>query len=113
MHKIDSQAKKRRKGTGPEPGQAAPVEAAPQPVHNTRMKAGTDQGDREEPTITTAITHVREVVIDDMDGSRSSDPSGDEEDGVRGDSSHTELDNGDGNGAEGELVGVNVSCTMP
>ena len=113
MHKKDSQVRKHRKRSDLELDQAAPVEAAPQPVNNTRMKVGTEQGDCKEPTITTAITDVREVAIDDMDDSHSSDPSGDEEDeGVGGDRSDTEADDGDGNGAEGGLVGVNVSCTM-
>lgn len=111
-YKKDSRVRKRRKRTGPEPGQAAPAEAAPQPVNDISINAGTDQGDREEPTITTAIADVREVAIDDIDNSRSSDPSGDGEDGVRGDSSDAEADDGDGNGAEGEFVGVNVSCTI-
>lgn len=111
-HKKDSRVRKCRKRTGPEPGQAAPVQAAPQPVNNISINAGTDQGDREEPTITTAIANVREAAIDDIDNSRSSDPSGDGEDRVRGDSSNTETDDGDGNGAEGEFVSVNVSCTM-
>ena len=103
VHKKDSRARKHRKGTDMELGQAAPVEA-PQSVNNTRMKARTEQGDRERPMVTAAIADVKEMAIDDMADSRSPDPGGDEEEDeeVRGDS-----------GAEGEPVGVNVSRTVP
>ena len=80
------------------------------------MKAGTERDDRKEPEITTATADVREVAIDDMDDSRSSDPSSDEEDKeIGGDSSDTETDDGDGNGngTEGELMDDNVSRTIP
>ena len=102
-HKKDSQARKRRKGTDLELGQTAPMEAAPQPVSNTKMRACTEQGDGEKQMVTTAIADIKEVAIDDMADSQSPDPSDEQEDEeVGGDS-----------GAEGEPVNVNVSCTMP
>ena len=94
--------------------QAAPVEAAPQPVNDTKMKACTEQRDHEKPMVTTAITDVKLMAIGDMADSRSRDPSGDEEgEEVGGDNGDKETDDGNDSGAEGEPVDVNVSCTMP
>ena len=105
--KKDSRARKRRRGTDLELGQAAPVEAAPQPVNNTKMKACAEQGDREKRIVTTVITDVKEMAIDDMAHSRTPDPSGDEQE----DEEDEEV--GGDSGTEREPVNVNVSCTMP